>query len=103
MTDEKENLENDKVKKVQKIKKVEAIRPVEKIAPIQKVEKIAKVRQPTLSLSAEERAKILKMVEEEAKSLVEKGLIPEKDEEVITKAVQYAISASIIEEEKGKG
>jgi len=99
MENEKGKVGNDKVTKVQKIKKVEAIKPVERVSPVEKVEKVARVRQPTLSLSAEDRARILKMVEEEAKNLVEKGLIPEKDEEVITKAVQYAITASIIEEE----
>ncbi|MCX7953026.1 MAG: hypothetical protein N2654_05300 [Deltaproteobacteria bacterium] len=79
---------------------METVKPVEKVAKIEKTEKIARVKQPTVILSPDKRAEILKIIEEEAKQLVEKGLIPERDQEVITKAVEYAIEGSLVTPEE---
>lgn len=86
--------------KVGKIKRVENITPVEQVNPISKTGRITRVRQPTQSLSAEERARLLKIIEEEARELVKSGVIPEKDEEVITKAVEFALDGTLITPEE---
>lgn len=90
----------DKEIKVSKIKKIEKINPVEQVSPIEKTSKVTRVRQPTQSLTAEERARLLKLIEEEAKELVKSGVIPERDEEIITKAVEYALESTLITPEE---
>ncbi len=85
-----------KVKEISRIKKAEPVKPVERVS---KIESVSRVRQPTLALSAKERQKLLKLLEEEANELVKNGLIPEKDKDVVTKAVEYALTSSFIDDD----
>lgn len=86
-----------RIKKISEVKKAEPVRPVEKV---NRVDAISRVRQPTLNLSSKDREKLLKMIEQEANELVKSGIIPKEDKDVVTKAVEYAITSAILDDEE---
>lgn len=89
----------DSAGKVRKTSSVTGVHGVQKASSIKEVSKVSSVRESTRtsSLDFNKRDKYFSMISEEAEKLVKEGVIPKSSQEVIERAVQMAIDASLLE------
>ncbi len=85
--------------KVRKTNSITGVKGVERASSVKSVSKVSSVNEParTSSLDFSKRDKYFSMISEEAEKLVKEGVIPKSSQEVIERAVQMAIDASLLE------
>lgn len=94
----------DKIKGAQRLDEVSE---VEEISKVSKTGKIGKVKETgkiassrkTVAVSAEERARILKTITEEAKKMAAEGMLPESIRQTAIEAVTLAVDSSLVVED----
>lgn len=93
--------------KIKGTHRLDGVSEVEEISKISKTSKIGKVQETsrisssrkTIAVSAEERARILKTITEEAKKMAAEGMLPESIRQTAIEAVTLAVDSSLIVEE----
>lgn len=83
---------------VEKLKEVERVKAAGAVSGVKGAGAIASRRATTI-MTAAEREKFFRMIEEEADKLASEGAIPKRDKAVVSKAVKMAIDSGVLEED----
>ena len=83
---------------VEKLKEVDRVKAAGAVSGVKGASGIASRRATTI-MTAAEREKFFRMIEEEADKLAESGAIPKRDKAVVSKAVKMAIDSGVLDED----